>query len=96
MVSRERGVRLSHNVFVSGMSQGGQAAMVTGHALQRSRGPWRLAALAPMAGPYDLSGAETAAVLDPDRTNPQRASVYLAYMFTAWKHLYHRMPSCHG
>jgi poly(3-hydroxybutyrate) depolymerase len=75
VVSRERGVRLSHNVFVSGMSQGGQAAMVTGRALQRNHGPWRLAALAPMAGPYDLSGAETTALLDPNRTNPQRASI---------------------
>jgi hypothetical protein len=95
VVSRERGIRLSHDVFVSGMSQGGQAAMVTGQALQRSRGPWRLAALAPMAGPYDLSGAETTAVLDPNRTNPQRASIYLAYMFTAWKHLYHLYSDPH-
>jgi acetyl esterase/lipase len=95
MLSHQWGVRLSHNVFVSGMSQGGQAAMVTGQALQRGRGPWRLAALAPMAGPYDMSGAESTAVLDPNRTNPQRASIYLAYIFTAWKHLYHLYSDPH-
>lgn len=63
--------------------------MATGQALRRSHGPWRLAALAPMAGPYELSGAEAAAVLDPTRTDPQHASVYMAYLLTAWKHLYH-------
>jgi hypothetical protein len=88
-VSHQRGARLSRDVFISGFSQGGQATMATGQAIQRGHGPWRLAALAPMAGPYDLSGAEAVAVLDPARTDPQRASVYLAYLLTAWKHLYH-------
>jgi acetyl esterase/lipase len=95
VVSGQRGVHLSHNVFVSGFSQGGQAAMATGQALQRSGGPWRLAALAPMAGPYDLPGAEAAAALDPDRTDPQHASVYFAYIFTAWKKLYHLYSDPH-
>lgn len=88
-VSAGHGVRLSHRVFVSGFSQGGHAAMATARALRPLNGPWRLAAAAPMAGPYDLSGAESAAILDPNRTDSQHASVYLAYIFTAWKNLYH-------
>jgi pimeloyl-ACP methyl ester carboxylesterase len=87
-VSHERGARLSHDVFLTGHSQGGHAAMAAGRALQQSHGPWRMAALAPMSGPLDLSGTESAAVLDPERTDPQHASVYMAYLFTAWKDLY--------
>jgi hypothetical protein len=94
-VTRRHRVPLSHNVFVTGFSQGGQAAMATGRALQRAPGPWRLTALAPMAGPYDLSGAETAALLDPARTNPEHAAFYAAYIFTAWKDLYHLYTDPH-
>lgn len=86
---------LSRRVFVTGFSQGGQAAMATGEALQQADSSWRLAALAPMAGPYDLSGAESAAMLDPTRTNPQRAAVYAAYIFTAWKKLYNLYTDPH-
>jgi hypothetical protein len=62
--------------------------MATGQALQQSPGPWRLTALAPMAGPYDMSGAMAAAILDPVRSDQQHASFYLADIFTAWKGLY--------
>jgi pimeloyl-ACP methyl ester carboxylesterase len=79
---------LSRQVFVTGFSQGGQATMATGQALQRSPGTWRLTALAPMAGPYDMSGAMAAAILDPVRSNQQHASFYLSDIFTAWKDLY--------
>jgi acetyl esterase/lipase len=94
-VSRHQATRLSRRVFVTGFSQGGQAAMATGHALQQAHGTWQLAALAPMAGPYDLSGAESEALLDPARTNPQHASFYAAYIFTAWKDLYHLYTDPH-
>jgi hypothetical protein len=94
-VSRGPARQLSHRVFITGFSQGGQAAMATGNAMQRTHGPWRLAALAPMAGPYDLSGAEAAALLDPTRTIPDKAAVYAAYMFTAWKDLYHLYTDPH-
>jgi acetyl esterase/lipase len=95
LVSRHRGVRLSHNVFITGHSQGGHAAMASGLALRASPGPWRLAALAPMSGPFDLSGAESAAILDPNRTNPQHAGFYWAYLFVAWKNLYHLYTNPH-
>lgn len=94
-VSHQLGVQLSRNVFITGHSQGGHATMATGQAVQQGHGPWRLAALAPMAGPYELSGAEAEAVLDPTRTDPQHASVYMAYTLTAWKHLYHLYSDPH-
>jgi alpha/beta superfamily hydrolase len=94
-VSRRLARPLSRTVFVTGFSQGAQAAMAAGHALEKTRSRWHLAALAPMAGPYDLSGAESAAILDPARTDPQHASFYAAYIFTAWKDLYHLYTDPH-
>ncbi len=79
--------RLSHDVFVTGHSQGGHAAMAIGDELRHSPA-WRLRALAPMAGPYDMSGTGLPAALDPARTDPAAATVYLAYLFTSWKSVY--------
>lgn len=87
-----RGARLSHDLLVSGHSQGGAAAMAVGQALQQGNGTWRLRALAPMAGPYDLGGAELPAITDPRLVDPHRASAYLAYLLTAWDGLYHLDP----
>ncbi|GAB3420516.1 alpha/beta hydrolase family protein [Flindersiella endophytica] len=81
------GQPLSHDLFVTGHSQGGHAAMVVGQQVQRHPGLWRLRALAPMAGPYDLSG-ELSAVLDPSRTDPAKAVVYLSYLLTSSDRLY--------
>ncbi|WP_433802620.1 alpha/beta hydrolase family protein [Actinomycetospora sp. CA-084318] len=82
------GVALSHDVLLTGHSQGGAAAMATGEAMQQQGGPWRLRALAPMAGPYDLAGAELPAITDPRAVDPHRASAYLAYLLLAWDRLY--------
>lgn len=87
-VTSARGIQLSRDVLITGHSQGGHAAMAIAQALEAGDGSWRTAALAPMSGPFDLSGAESAAVLDPSRTDPQHASFYMAYIFTAWKDLY--------
>jgi hypothetical protein len=80
--------RLSRDLFVSGHSQGGHATMALGQELERDPAGWRLRALAPMAGPYDLSGTALPVLLDPALTNPAVAPVYLAYLLTAWQHLY--------
>jgi pimeloyl-ACP methyl ester carboxylesterase len=82
------GVRLSHDVLLSGHSQGGAAAMAVGEALQQENGPWRLRALAPMAGPYDLGAAELPAITNPAAVDPHRASAYLAYLSIEWNTLY--------
>ena len=86
------GARLSHDVLLAGHSQGGAAAMATGQALQDADGPWRLRALAPMAGPYDLGGAELPAMTDPRLVDPHRASAYLADLLIAWNRVYHLYP----
>jgi hypothetical protein len=95
LAAARHGARVSHDVLVSGHSQGGHAALAIGRELQRDKGPWRLAALAPMAGPYDMSGTLLPAALDPSRTDPAKASVYLAYLLTSWKSLYHLYQDPH-
>lgn len=76
------GRRLAHGVLVSGFSQGGQASMVVGRELARSP-EFGLAAIAGIAGPYDIRGQEIPAALD-GRLDGVSATLYLAYATTAW------------
>jgi CTP:molybdopterin cytidylyltransferase MocA len=84
-----RGLVLRAGVHVSGFSQGGAAAMALGRSLSRHDDRYfRLAALAPISGPYDLRGAELPAALS-GRLNPRDSAFYLAYALTAWNRIYH-------
>ncbi|MFI1608085.1 hypothetical protein ACH4YN_39265 [Streptomyces griseofuscus] len=84
----EKGVIPDGKVMVTGFSQGATAAMGLGRALQRHAVPGlRPAALAPVSGPYDLSGAEIPAAFD-GRLAPRTATFYLAYVITAWNRLH--------
>jgi hypothetical protein len=61
------------DVLATGFSQGAPAALGLGRALQEGADPWfRIGALAPISGPYDLPGAEVPAITDGDlvRLNP--------------------------
>lgn len=80
------GKRLDRRVYVSGFSQGGQAAMQVGKALQRSR-EFGLAAIGAIAGPYDIRGQELPAALD-GRLDGVSAVVYLGYAITAWNRVH--------
>lgn len=83
---------LSRRVFLTGGSQGGQAVMAAGQALQAGRSPWTVAALAPISGPYDMD-AEFPAMFDASRVDPHRAAAYISYILTAWNRLYHLYAS---
>lgn len=74
------GKQLARKTFVTGFSQGGQASMMVGRELQR-RG--ELAAIAGIAGPYDIRGVELPAALD-GRLDGASAAFYLGYVMTAW------------
>ena len=83
--ARRDGRGLDRRVLVSGFSQGGPATMLVGRALQQGVDPYfRPGALAPVAGPFDLSGFEAAAADD----KVVRSSLYLAYFATAWNRMY--------
>jgi acetyl esterase/lipase len=80
------GKRLDGRVLVSGFSQGGQASMLVGRALQRSS-EFDLRAVAGIAGPYDIRGQELPAALD-GRLDGISATLYLAYAMTAWNRVH--------
>jgi hypothetical protein len=88
-IASRRDDKLASGVLVTGFSQGGAAAMAIGRALQQHTLPgYRLRALAPLSGPYDLAGAQL-----PGIFNGQIAGViapyYVGYTLTAWNPLYH-------
>ncbi|MEI5102970.1 hypothetical protein RB200_36075 [Streptomyces sp. PmtG] len=83
--ARRDGHTLARSVLISGFSQGGPATMMVGRALQQGHDPsFRVGALAPIAGPFDLSGFEAAAADD----DLNRSPLYLAYFATAWNRMY--------
>jgi hypothetical protein len=84
--NRRGGPGLDGQVLVSGHSQGGQAAMAVGEELWRGADPsFRLAAVDPIAGPFQVSATLHTAVT----TGIEHASAYLAYFAVAWNRLHH-------
>ncbi|MFF5973451.1 alpha/beta hydrolase family protein [Streptomyces sp. NPDC012769] len=85
-LAHRNGRELKRKVQVSGFSQGGPATMLVGRALQQEDADryFRLGALAPIGGPFNLSAFEAAAADD----KIAKASLYLAYFATAWKKMY--------
>ncbi|MFE6662499.1 alpha/beta hydrolase family protein [Streptomyces sp. NPDC057697] len=79
---------LTGEVYASGFSQGGQVAMALGRALDKGADRnFRLRALAPVSGPYDIENAETPALFD-GRVNDTSAVFYMAYYLTAQSRLH--------
>ncbi|MEV6699449.1 lipase family protein [Streptomyces sp. NPDC051453] len=82
---QDAGRDIDRKVLVSGFSQGGPATMLLGRALNQGADAYfRLGALAPIGGPFDLSGFEAAAADD----KLDRSPLYLAYFATAWNRMY--------
>ena len=83
---KERGIRLEADVLVSGHSQGARASLELGKALQGGAVPgMRVAALAPISGPYDMSYTLSVAVMDGIAFAP----AYVSYLVVAWNRLHH-------
>src|SRR5262249_14688726 len=79
--------RLDSDTLVTGFSQGGQAAMALGRALQDDP-RLRLRALAPMSGAFDIEHAQLPATL-AGRTDPAVSNYYLSYLMQSWQPIYH-------
>ena len=83
------GRTLARQVLVTGFSQGASAATALGKALQAGADPWfRLGALAPISGAYDMRGAELPALLSGE-LHPKWSAGYTAYLLVAWNRLHH-------
>lgn len=78
---------VTRDVYATGFSQGGQVAMALGRELSRGRDGFRLRGLAPIAGPYDLTGSEIPGIAD-GRVAPRSAVFYLSYFLTAQNRLH--------
>ncbi|WP_438025405.1 alpha/beta hydrolase family protein [Sorangium sp. So ce233] len=78
--------RLDERVLISGFSQGGNGAMALGRALQQGAdADMSVGALAPISGPYDVSGTlETAVTSGIEHVAP-----YVAYLTVAWHRVHH-------
>jgi hypothetical protein len=75
----EHGRTLNHKVLITGFSQGASAALGLGRALQQGAGRFfRVGALAPVSGAYELRHAEIPAILNGElaRLDPQRGPKY--------------------
>ena len=93
VIVSHRGDKLAAGVLVTGFSQGGAAAMAIGHALQQGSLPgFRLRALAPVSGPYDLLGAQLPGIFN-GQVAAAIAPYYVGYTLTAWNPLYHLYPA---
>ncbi|MET9467569.1 alpha/beta hydrolase [Streptomyces sp. NPDC006544] len=81
------GRTVTRDVYGTGFSQGGQVAMALGRELSLGRDGLRLRGLAPIAGPYDLTGSELPGITD-GRVAPRTAVFYLSYFLTAQNRLH--------
>ncbi|MET8687831.1 alpha/beta hydrolase [Streptomyces sp. NPDC004732] len=86
--ARREGRTLSGDLYLTGFSQGGQVAMALGRELDRKKGgPFTVRAVAPVSGPYDLSGEELPALFD-GRVNDTSGVFYLSYFLVAQNRLH--------
>jgi hypothetical protein len=82
------GRALEREVLVTGFSQGASAAMGLARALQTGADRWfRLAAIAPISGAYDMEHAELPALLNGE-LNPKASVVYIALLLVSWDRLH--------
>ena len=72
-------------IFLSGYSQGGHAAMALHRDLEQNAPEFGILASAPQSGPYDISGTQFPwTFANPSYSNPS----YLAYVALAWQSVY--------
>jgi len=79
-------VPLNGQLFICGYSQGGHAAMATHREIQElHKGELHVTASAPMAGPYDASGVQSAALTS---NQPYPSPDYAPYVAFAYQYVY--------
>lgn len=84
--AENRGITWPSSVFLAGFSQGGYSTLAAHRALERVNDPrFRVAACAPIAGPYDLAGITFPVFLEG---NDAYLSAYLAYLAHAYSTIY--------
>jgi len=86
-------VTLPGPLFLAGYSQGGHATMALHRELEaRFAAEWPLTAVAPMAGPYDLSGTMVDYVFSHLDTNNSQLVMYISYLLVMFTTVYDFVP----
>lgn len=87
---------VSNSSLVAGFSQGASAALATAQAVEQdANSPWRVRALAPISGAYDITGAEIPAVFAG--VIPQPIAVYyVTYLLVAANPIHHLYDATSG
>ncbi|WP_198652804.1 alpha/beta hydrolase family protein [Actinocorallia populi] len=78
-----KGRKARRDVFVTGFSQGASAALGLARELQRGKKWFRLRAVAPIGGAYDMRGVLLPSML-AGKTQPKLTVAYTAYLFVSW------------
>jgi hypothetical protein len=88
--AQQNGRTLTRDVYLTGFSQGASAATGIAKALHHGADrSFRVAALAPISGAYDLGRVEAPALLSGGAVpNPKVSVVYTSYWITAWNRIY--------
>jgi pimeloyl-ACP methyl ester carboxylesterase len=80
--ARASNVALPSSVYITGFSQGGQTALALDRAIEMDTdSPWQVVAVAPIAGPYDLSGTEFPGMLEGIASSDAAYAAYLALSY---------------
>ena len=89
-LAARHGVTLDPRVLITGFSQGGPAAMGLARAIQdgRAGGSWKLGAVAPISGPYNVRTAEIPALLRGE-LDPESAILYISFWTVSMNRLHH-------
>jgi pimeloyl-ACP methyl ester carboxylesterase len=94
LTARESKVKLPRSVYITGFSQGGQAALALDRTIEADPdSPWRVVAVAPIAGPYDLSGTEFPDMIDGPSSRTSR-SMEATRLISLHLHTTHRSHLC--
>jgi len=90
----QESVKANHQVFITGYSQGGHAAMALHRDLQEDPLPesYEVIAAAPMSGPYSVSGEMLRRVMSQEPYNYPGYAIYTLLGYNAVYHLYDSLP----
>jgi hypothetical protein len=90
--AQQRGVALNGQLFITGYSQGGHAAMALHREIEQSASSeFTVTAAAPMSGPYAIYDMARTALQD---TVPNRqVAMYALYIFSTWNRIYQFAPN---
>ena len=83
---RRRGIETRDELYLTGYSQGGHSTLALLQALETQSSPFKVAAVAPQAGPYNPSGASLFGTLQ--HPHPRDSLIFAGYVLSAYQRIY--------